>query len=798
MTNTANILNVAEQACNAIPPAWPLAATVAVNPFLGQSGQNLADTTALLARVAGTPVTMPKKWYLDKIQSGAITDVDLLDALTAADFGQKPQTVDALKSAAQSMSSQPNAVPTITELASKASGIDWTAIVTDRIGAWAAGYFDKGQALWGDADKTGAWPAWCQFAQYDLTPDIRGLSGFRTTVAGLPDNTKDAIFQMTQTLGLTEAECQTYFHQQLMMLGGWAQYARYLSWQTGLEGKTDDTLRDLLAISLVWEVALFEQYKDQISADWIKARAEHATALAPSQDQIVAVILQDAAERAGQRRLSNALIVTSHQPASERPKVQAAFCIDVRSEVFRRALEAQDTQIETIGFAGFFGLTAHHKQFASDIEEARLPVLLKPGVSSVSGGNWHSEEDWAARINARAQRAWGRFKLAAVSSFAFVEATGPLYAGKLLRDSFSLNNRSTNIQPAPQFSPDLDAISKADMAETILNAMSLTETFAPLVVLAGHGANVTNNAHESALHCGACGGYSGDVNARLLAGILNDDTVRGLLAARQIIIPDDTIFVPALHDTTTDVVTLYDGDIFIDHNAAKALDELRSWLNSAGKAARAERSLRLARAKTDGDVLQRALDWAEVRPEWGLAGCNAFIAAPRHRSHGTQLKGQAFLHSYDWKKDSDFNVLELIMTAPVVVASWISLQYYGSTVAPDTFGAGNKLLHNITGGIGVVEGNGGVMRAGLPWQSVHDGENYAHDPLRLNVVIEAPRDAMNDILQRHQGVRDLFDNGWLHLFAMDDMGRMAWRYVSDLKWQEYVQDDLKTASFIAA
>jgi uncharacterized protein YbcC (UPF0753/DUF2309 family) len=148
------------------------------------------------------------------------------------------------------------------------------------------------------------------------------------------------------------------------------------------------------------------------------------------------------------------------------------------------------------------------------------------------------------------------------------------------------------------------------------------------------------------------------------------------------------------------------------------------------------------------------------------------------------LQGRAFLHDYDWKQDKDFGVLELIMTAPVVVASWISLQYYGSTVAPDAFGAGNKLLHNVTGGIGVVEGNGGTLRAGLPWQSVHDGEGYAHDPLRLSVCIEAPREAMTEILKRHDGVRELFDNRWLHLFALDATGRMAWRYNGDLTWVE--------------
>jgi uncharacterized protein YbcC (UPF0753/DUF2309 family) len=169
-----------------------------------------------------------------------------------------------------------------------------------------------------------------------------------------------------------------------------------------------------------------------------------------------------------------------------------------------------------------------------------------------------------------------------------------------------------------------------------------------------------------------------------------------------------------------------------------------------------------------------------------LAGCQTFIAAPRHRSAGRKLKGRAFLHDYDWRQDTGFGVLELIMTAPVVVASWISLQYYGSTVAPEIFGAGNKLLHNVTGGIGVIEGNGGVLRAGLPWQSIHDGEHYEHEPLRLSVCIEAPPEAMNDILRKHAGVRALFDNRWLYLFGLDEAGSMATRYAGDLAWTSLV------------
>jgi uncharacterized protein YbcC (UPF0753/DUF2309 family) len=182
------------------------------------------------------------------------------------------------------------------------------------------------------------------------------------------------------------------------------------------------------------------------------------------------------------------------------------------------------------------------------------------------------------------------------------------------------------------------------------------------------------------------------------------------------------------------------------------------------------------------DLSRRARDWAEVRPEWGLTGCQAFVAAPRSRTAGRDLGGRIFLHNYLWREDEDFSVLELIMTAPVIVASWISLQYYGSTVAPQVFGAGNKLLHNITGGMGVVEGNGGLLRGGVPWQSIHDGENFVHEPLRMTVAIEAPREAITAVLERHPDVRKLFDNRWLHLFALDDMGRLAWRYAGGASW----------------
>ncbi len=771
----------ADRAARAIPPVWPLASSVAVNPFLGQTDESLTTVGARLERVAGAPFTMARSWYEERIASGVITDADLSEAFANAPVALRPANLAALTSLARVSKPKTGAAPTIADLAADASGIDWPGLISERFGAWAAGYFDEGQALWSAPRGRGAYAAWRAVATHDLTPEIVGLHGFATHVSEAPETAPGAVASVVQRIAIPAEALETYFHQMLMTLGGWAQYARYRLWQAELGGAGDATITDFLAIRLIWEAALFDRYEDQIAVRWKAVTALHASPVTPTADHVVDAILQEASERASQRILAETLAAPGTVATDDRPALQAAFCIDVRSEVFRRALESVNPEIQTLGFAGFFGLTASHRRFASDVQELRLPVLLNAGLTTCSGGTGDATADQSARFNARAKRAWGRFKLAAVSSFAFVEATGPVYASKLVSDALGLHATPAPNDPAPRLDPALDLATRTNAAETVLRAMSLTTNFAKLVLLAGHGANVVNNPHASGLHCGACGGYSGEVNARLLAALLNDPEVRSGLVPQGIEIPADTLFLGALHDTTTDAVTLYTDD----HPSAPHQSDIRQtklWLEAAGVISRCERALRLPRAVGGGSVTRRSRDWAEVRPEWALAGCKAFIAAPRRRTAGKTLEGRAFLHDYDWKIDRDFGVLELIMTAPVVVASWISLQYYGSTVAPTVFGGGNKLLHNVTGGIGVVEGNGGVMRAGLPWQSVHDGERYVHEPLRLSVCIEAPCEAITEILKRHEGVRALFDNRWLHLFALDEVGRMAWRYAGDLQW----------------
>lgn len=778
------LAKAADEAVRAIPPAWPLTATVAVNPFLGQINETLEQTAARLARATGVRLSMPRKHYVDKIAKGEILDEDLAGALQSSAL-RDTLDVSALKAAAIKQPRLGTGLPTVADLVARVTGKDWPSLLSERIGSFAAGFFDQGQALWMASRRSGLYSAWRAFATHDLTLDIHGLKGFSIHVDETPETPQGMIERAAVSLGFG-SEPGTYFHQLLLTLGGWAQFARHIQFKAEIEGRSDTTALELLAIRLVFEEALYIRHKTEIENNWQDVRRAHAEPLVVDHETLIDGVLQAAAEQASQRKLAATLASPSTAKIAElRPVLQAAFCIDVRSEVFRRSLESVDPAVITLGFAGFFGLGTSHKRFASEVAENRLPVLLKPSVFSCSAVDDDTAADDQARFSARATRAWGRFKLAAVSSFAFVEAMGPVYAGKLMRDGLGLVKGRSVDAAKPRFVSALDLDTRAVIAETVLRAMSLTEDFARFVLIAGHGANVVNNPYASALHCGACGGYAGDVNARLLANLLNETEVREKLAAKGIAIPTDTVFLGGLHDTTTDSLTLFEGDLE-NEIASQDIVRIKNWLVQAGSLTRAERAQRLPNS-TAASVMDRSRDWSQVRPELGLAGCRAFIAAPRAGTAGRSLEGQAFLHDYVWKKDEGFKILELILTAPVVVASWISLQYFGSSVAPSLFGAGNKLLHNVVGGIGVVEGNGGNLRAGLPWQSVHDGDNFVHDPLRLTVAVEAPKEAISDILKRHDHVRTLFDNGWLHLFALDEKGQMAWRYSGGLNWTDVAE-----------
>jgi hypothetical protein len=323
---------------------------------------------------------------------------------------------------------------------------------------------------------------------------------------------------------------------------------------------------------------------------------------------------------------------------------------------------------------------------------------------------------------------------------------------------------------------------QAYYVETSLRLMGLTGSFARVVVLCGHGSTSENNPYESSLDCGACGGGQGLPNARAFAMMANRPQVREMLAARGLAISPDTHFVAALHNTTTDEVQVADlEDVPSTHrkDIAQILEDVRE----AGFAASAERWVALT-AATPGtesrtarpDIERRSFDWAQVRPEWGLARNSVFIVGGRRLTQSADLHGRSFLHSYDHLADADGRLLETIMTAPLIVAQWINMEYYFSAVAPDVYGSGSKVYHNVTGGIGVMTGSQSDLRMGLPIQTVMRGGDAYHEPMRLTAIIDAPRERIMAIVARQPILEKVFNNRWVLLIAREPSEGQYYRY----------------------
>ncbi|NHE57112.1 YbcC family protein [Cyclobacterium plantarum] len=801
-----------QQACKKIAPVWPLESFVTVNPYLGLTDRHFDSVAEQLAAVGGIQMTLPVSFYLKKIHEGKITHKDLRAAIDKkSSFKVDVATfISQLEKGADVKPGGP-AIATLTDVATGFTNQDWNRFFTARISTWAASYFDTGQALWKTANQhSGVFEAWKAEATVDLTFEISGLKNFRKYVRSFSEEPLKAAGQAMDILALSEEDLPNYLHRLLLRVGGWSAYAARLDWDNELYGKKGGALTAFLAVLICAEASLYQCLSHpDLDLMWINAKkglSEAGENKEINKDLSEKLVLQEAFEMSVQRELIAKFQVakTSQARKPARPLAQAIFCIDVRSEVFRRNLEQVNTNIETLGFAGFFAFPIRFIPLAHEKGEAQCPVLIPTGPTILEefAAKSRNQRAYKNRIfHHQVSQVWKSFKSGAVSCFSFVSPVGLSYLPKLFTDSFGLTRPVPNPDQIglsgkmlTQKGVSLDESThqgekvgipleeQVKMAKNALNAMSITENFARFVLIVGHGATSVNNPHATGLDCGACGGRSGEPNAKVAAAVLNNIAVRKHLKKENIFIPEDTVFLACLHDTTTDEISIFNGQE-VSPAYAEEFKELKSSLAKAGTAARAERALRMAIVtKQDKEILARSKDWSQVRPEWGLAGCNTFVVAPRERTKNLNFGGLSFLHSYDWRKDQDFAILELIMTAPMVVTSWINLQYYGSTVDNKNFGSGNKTLHNVTSGLGVLEGYSGDLRVGLPMQSLHDGENYQHEPVRLNVIIEAPIDAMNAILEKHPSVKDLCDNGWIHLLALNEDGKVAYRYGGGLNW----------------
>ena len=383
------------------------------------------------------------------------------------------------------------------------------------------------------------------------------------------------------------------------------------------------------------------------------------------------------------------------------------------------------------------------------------------------------------------------------SSFGFVEGSGAFYgisliARSLVPKAFLKVKNSNNTEYESFCEPQItynnnknNGIALEEKVAIVKSGFDLMgwEHFAPLVLFVGHGSKTANNPFGSSLDCGACAANPGRHNARLLAALANEKGVRKILAeVHQIHIPETTLFLGAEHNTTTDDIVVFDSQI--PESFKGKIEVLKANLKKAQETATSERlgvtsgSISLAEAKS--------VNWGETRPEWGLAKNAAFIVGSRKLTASNNLEGRCFMHSYNWKLDPEGKALAGIMGGPMVVTQWINNHYYFSTVDNDTFGGGSKITHNVTGHFGVVQGNGGDLKMGLPLQSLKasDTEMY-HQPLRLTTIIHAPIERVESIIRDHKHLQMLLDNEWMYLKVIDASSdaHTIRSYTKNFKWR---------------
>ena len=487
-------------------------------------------------------------------------------------------------------------------------------------------------------------------------------------------------------------------------------------------------------------------------------------------------------------------IATHDVAPRDLPRFQGVFCLDEREESIRRHLEEVAPACETFGVAGFFGIPMYYRAAGEMHARPLCPVGIRP-EHEVEEIQLKEAALWGLR--ARFRRAWGHLGLGmALGSRSIVRgalgtallgalaaipllfrvlsprlAARMLHGGRSFLGGGGLHRLALERRDGPATLGRYAGFTFDEMTVIVRGLLEETApaSFAPLVLIVGHGSTSLNNPHESAHDCGACGGGRGGPNARAFAWMANHEEVRRQLAAHGMPIPDGAWFVGAEHNSSTDGVEYFDLDL-VPQETWPRLREAMDSLEEARRRNAHERCRRFRAAPfwygkqlCLAHVESRAEDLAQTRPEYGHAS-NAFcVVGRRGRTRGLFLDRRAFLVSYDpATDDADATVLARILAGVVPVVAGISLEYYFAYVDPTGYGCGTKLPHNVTALLGVMDGHASDLRTGLPLQMIE-----IHEPVRLTLLVETSVATLDRLIRANAALEQLVSNRWIVAAALD-------------------------------
>ncbi|PRP68196.1 DUF2309 domain-containing protein [Nonlabens agnitus] len=738
-----------EQASKVIGHTWPLYSFVTSNPLSGY--EDIAFAKAIQkAQKALQANLYPDYQMLSKAyDQGLIETAELEAQLREHHITLSPtECLDLLSK------------PHTRKKSKKIAQLD------QQMSKWLAAFMDEGLAEWSmPFREKGFYQAWKKLLPYE--------KGSIQYPKELPQTSEEALESVLAFYNVEDYE--QIFSQHLAALPGWTGYINHRNhYQTEWQQAYPITNQDYLAVRLLTAQAMQmpllntnvgEVYTDQwhaVNLAFLKAW-EHSY-----QNKLVATLQESDSDS---------------KPEAKTPDAQFVFCIDTRSEQIRRHIEAAG-DYETFGYAGFFGIAMDYQDEEQGINRKSCPPIVPSAYTVRETARPQQSEKFEKRKKSLERTGFHKYFLTRMknmlpSAFGFVEGAGALYGGALLGrtalprtlykkkqqqethehfcDTAMVTNDKDHQHP-------VDTLEKAKILKGAFELMGWAD-LAPVIILAGHGSHTANNPFGSSLDCGACAASPGRNNARLLAQIGNDPAVRNVMDLEfDIQITDKTIFIAAEHNTTTDEIILFDSHVPETHK--NDVSQIKADLKIVQENATKSRLKVNANATTLAET--KANDWSETRPEWGLAKNAGFIIGHRSLTKSHNLDGRCFLHSYNWEQDETGAALETIMQGPMTVTQWINNHYYFSTVSNKKLGGGTKVFHNVTGHYGVVEGNGGDLKMGLPLESVNatDQDNY-HEPLRLSVIIQSPLERVEKILANNERLKGLIENQWIHLLVMD-------------------------------
>lgn len=548
------------------------------------------------------------------------------------------------------------------------------------------------------------------------------------------------------------------------------------------------SLEDLICLELLLEIdALDDQFGEIWAPLGLKLSNDQTDPVEPTIDRElmeVKRIWQEAFEWSYYDTVLGGLqLAASKEVSNETPSFQALFCIDDRECSIRRHIEEVEPTCQTFGTAGFFNVEFYFQPEGSDFRTKVCPAPVQPKylIKEVQKGQKakqdfhfgkHSHGLIAGWLITHTLGFWSALRLfftvfkpssgaSSVSSFRHMD-----------QDAVLTIEHSNNEFTADGLQIGYTIPEMADRIEGLLKSIGLTENFSNLIYVVGHGSSSVNNTHYAGYDCGACSGRPGSVNARVVAHIGNDARVRDLLKTRGILIPEETQFIGALHDTSRDEIVYYDLSVLTPKNSSlhhKNASGFHIALSNNAK----ERSRRFMVINTKAhakkvheQVKLRTISLFEPRPELNHATNTLCIVGRRTFSEQLFLDRRSFLNSYDYSKDKDGKYLLTILNAVAPVCGGINLEYYFSRVDNQKLGAGTKLPHNVMGLIGVANGIDGDLRTGLPSQMIE-----VHDPLRLMVIVEHDPEVVLATIRKNPATYEWFKNDWVKLAAVHPVSK---------------------------